>query len=298
MARAGSMSDISCDLTRVAPSRCWIVWYVCVRACERLLSRRHSDLGISGGVLFVLCALLCVAGLDSARSGSLGGLSELGELGAVELQTSVIAAAHRVEVDESKDGFGEEVEDAVEDHFAGGGDDVTTVCEGPADRVDEPEKAEQAGRDQVGFAELVAERTGGLTAGDVEDPEDVEHGGTAEDVVSPLVGGSDEGADETGDDHEDVEEDGDEDRAQGKTGDEEDLEKKERSGDCPVDVARVPDRTGGQFPVDVFGSEVADEFDFDGRGTKIGGELSGEKGKERARKRKKKPPISVSASTT
>lgn len=136
--------------------------------------------------------------------------------------------------------------------------------------VQSPEDGKEKRGVEVGLLEVVPEVGGGLETGAVDDPEDVEHGDAAHGVVAPLVGGLDEGADQTGDDHDQVEEDGDKDGGEGKAGDEEDLEEKERSGDGPVDVASVPDGAGGAGAVDLSGAVVG-ELDTDGGSAEVGG---------------------------
>lgn len=110
---------------------------------------------------------------------------------------------------------------------------------------------------------------GRLETGSVDDPEDVEHGNAAHGVVAPFVGRLDQSTNETSDDHNQVKEDGDEDGREGKAGNEENLEEKERGGDGPVNVTSVPDGTGGASTVDL-GGAVVGELDADGGSTQVG----------------------------
>ncbi|KAI3487065.1 hypothetical protein L1887_49101 [Cichorium endivia] len=136
--------------------------------------------------------------------------------------------------------------------------------------VEGPEDGEEERGVEVGLLEVVAEVGGGLETGAVDDPEDVEHGDAAHGVVAPLVGGLDEGADQTGDDHDQVEEDGDEDGGEGEAGDEEDLEEEERGGDGPVDVASVPDGAGRAGAVNLSGAIVG-KLNGNGGSAEVGG---------------------------
>lgn len=83
------------------------------------------------------------------------------------------------DVDERKDGFREDVEHAVEDHFGIDRDDVAAFAETPRDRVQEPEEREDRGRREVGAGEAGAEAGGGGARGNEEHVPDEDEGGAA-----------------------------------------------------------------------------------------------------------------------
>jgi hypothetical protein len=60
-----------------------------------------------------------------------------------EHEALVRDVAERPGVVEAKDGLGDEVEDAVEDHLTERGDDVAAVGDTPGDRVEEPDEDEE-----------------------------------------------------------------------------------------------------------------------------------------------------------
>lgn len=176
-----------------------------------------------------------------------------------ETETGVVELGDGHDVDEAVDGLGEEIEDTVEDHLRGGGDDVSSIGDTPGDRVEEPEGREDDGRGHVGLVEVRAEASGRGATGTEEDDPDTDEGGATEGEESPLVDGGNESTDETSDDlsnekryqrqssvviessrkayHDDVEEDEDEDLRERKSGSEGELEKEERSGDGPINVS-------------------------------------------------------------
>jgi len=99
------------------------------------------------------------------------------------------------------DGLAEDVEHAVEDHLAVGGDDVAALRKTPADRVQEPEEDDPAGADHVGAVDGGADGLCVRAAAPEEVVAEEEEGGDADDEVAPFVGVGDDGAAEPGDDH-------------------------------------------------------------------------------------------------
>ena len=88
----------------------------------------------------------------------------------------------------AEDGFGHNVEDAVEDGLRVGRDDVAALREPPGDWVEEPEEDGPDAADEVGAVDVGAESEGVFTRGPGYGPGDPEEGKAAEDEVAPLLG--------------------------------------------------------------------------------------------------------------
>jgi len=106
-----------------------------------------DSVGVGPGVLPHVVQLgVLGSGLDQT--------STLGELSALELEPGVVQLGNHVDVEDGEDGLGDKVEDTVEDHLAGRGDDVGTVSETPGDGVEGPDDGEEDGRGDVSSLEV------------------------------------------------------------------------------------------------------------------------------------------------
>lgn len=94
-------------------------------------------------------------------------------------EAGIVELGDGKDMDEREDGFREDVEHAVEDHFGIDRDDIAAFAESPRDRVQEPEEREDRGREQVGARETGAEAGGRGTGGDEEHVPDEDEGGAA-----------------------------------------------------------------------------------------------------------------------
>lgn len=106
-----------------------------------------------------------------------------------ETQTGGVNIAVAPQEERAEDGLGHDVEDAVEDGFGVGRDDVAALGEAPGDGVEEPEEDGPDAADEVDAGDVGAERGGVLAGGPGHGPGDPEEGEAAEDEVAPLVEG-------------------------------------------------------------------------------------------------------------
>lgn len=106
-------------------------------------------------------------------------------------------------------------------------------------RVDGPDDEGEATNGSEEVADLATLGDSGVAAVVDELPDDDEVGNAGNGVPAPLLGGllRAEGGEETGEDHDDVGNNGDQNVGTGKTSEQSKVEKQERSGDGPVDVA-------------------------------------------------------------
>jgi len=214
-----------------------------------------DSVGISPGVLPHVVQLgVLGSGLDQAGT--------LGELSALELEPGVVQLGNHVDVEKGEDGLGDKVEDSVEDHLAGRGDDVGTVSETPGDGVESPDDGKEDGRGDVSSLEVRSEQGNRSVSRPQKDEPDVDESGASESKVTPLVRADDETSDETSDDHDKVKEDQGDDVREGQSGGEDQLEQEARGGNDPVDVPHVPELTGEADVV---------ELDVDGSSTEVRG---------------------------
>jgi len=212
-----------------------------------------DSIGISPSVLPHVVQLgVLGSGLDQAGT--------LGELSALELEPGVVQLGNHVDVEKGEDGLGDKVEDSVEDHLAGRGDDVGTVSETPGDGVEGPDDGEEDGRGDVSSLEVRSEQGNRSVSRPQKDEPDVDKSGASESKVTPLVRADDKTSDETGNDHDKVKEDQGDNVREGESGGEDQLEQEARGGNDPVDVPHVPELTGEADIV---------ELDVDGGGTEV-----------------------------
>jgi len=94
----------------------------------------------------------------------------------LELVDLIRYLPHVEQVDEEEDWLGQQVEDAVEEHFTVGRDDVASVSQTPCDGVEKPQSSENERRDGVRLVGFVTESLSVGTSWEDEGPEDVEHG--------------------------------------------------------------------------------------------------------------------------
>jgi len=120
--------------------------------------------------------------------------------------------------------LGQEIEDAVEDSFGVGGNEIRSLGDTPGDGVDQPDEECQDTAEHVGAVNVRAEELGALATYAGEVPEDVEHGGGAEGPPAPLPAAGSKSSNEAGDDHGPVHEDGPDDGGPGYTSCEQEIE--------------------------------------------------------------------------
>jgi len=172
--------------------------------------------------------------------------------------------------EEEEERHHEEVEDAVEDHFGVGGDNVATLGETPADGVQEGDEREVSTMASVDGSHVITKTTSGQASVAEEDDPDINEGGASEREVAPLVSGGGERADEAAYDGDDIEENGSEDVGPREAGREKDSEQDEGRGGDPADVAHVPNGTG-HTDSGVVLVVVTEELSDDGGCAEVGG---------------------------
>lgn len=125
----------------------------------------------------------------------------------VDSKLSRVDAAVSPEEQRTEDWFGKNVENAIENGFGIGGNDVATLRETPSNWVNEPEEDGPEAANLVSFLDTSAQ--GGSML--FPDPDDVisdeEQSDSCKDEVTPLVGRSNKGANETRNDHDLVHQD-------------------------------------------------------------------------------------------
>lgn len=159
----------------------------------------------------------------------------------------------------TKDWLGEEVEDSVEDTLRVDGDDVSTLADTPCDWVQGPEESGERSTDHEGLTSIGADTVGVLACLPDENVKDVDERSATKGEVSPLVAGRDKGTNKTGNNHDLVDENHEESGWPWHASGEEEIHKKERSGDDPIDVSDVVDLTVDSANLGV----VAQELDVD-----------------------------------
>lgn len=145
----------------------------------------------------------------------------------VKTQNGGVDIAMAPEEERTEDRLGESVEDTVEDGFGVRSDDVSSLGQSPGDWVQEPQEDGPATADHVCAANVSVDVARVNAANPEEVVGDEEEGKHGKNEVSPLVGGRDEGANETSDNHDFVNENRVEDGRPGKTSREENVEEKE-----------------------------------------------------------------------
>ena len=86
----------------------------------------------------------------------------------------------------TKDWFGQDIQNAVEDSFRVGCDDISTLGKSPGDGVEEPEESSPSTDSDVSSRNIRANGSCVLAAGPNEGPSHPEKGEASEDEVSPL----------------------------------------------------------------------------------------------------------------
>jgi len=157
----------------------------------------------------------------------------------VETDRRRVDVAVAPDEESTEDRLGQNIKDTVEGGLGVGGDEVGALAHAPGDGVESPQDGGQRATDQEGAADVAAQGIGVAASLPAEHVEDVEEGDAAENEVSPLVAGADEGAGETGDDHDLVDKDDEEDRGPRHASSEEQVGEKQRGGDDPVDVSEA-----------------------------------------------------------
>lgn len=200
-------------------------------------------------------------------------------LGALLLEHSVVVVVADLEAEASgvdvavapkeegaEDGLGEEVEDAIEDGFAVGGDDVAALAETPGNGVQDPEECGERAAHQKGALDVAAKGLGVDAGfpGELED--DVEEGDTTKDKEWPLVDALDESANQASHDHDFVDEDDPENGGPWHTGGKQQVHEKQRCSDEPVHVTSIVDGAVGTTNDWI----AAAELDFDRREAEVG----------------------------
>jgi hypothetical protein len=186
----------------------------------------------------------------------------------VKTKTGRVNVTVTEDEESTEDRLGDQIKDTIEDSLRVGGDNVATLADTPGERVQDPEDSGERTAQGEATTDILAENIGVTTALPDEDPDDVEESKAAEGEVTPLVGATDESANETGDNHDFIDEDDEEDSGPGKGGGQHQVEKKERGGDEPIDVADVEDLTVDTANLRHVGSL---ELDIDGGPAKVGG---------------------------
>jgi hypothetical protein len=139
--------------------------------------------------------------------------------------------------------LGQEVEDTVEDCLGVRRDDVSTLTDTPCNRVQDPQESGERSAVEESLLNITSIRARVSAGFPNQLVDNVDECKTAESEVSPLVPGLDESSNQTGDNHNLVDNDGPENGGPWHTGGKEEIGKKKRSGNEPIDVANVVDRT-------------------------------------------------------
>jgi hypothetical protein len=161
----------------------------------------------------------------------------------VKTKTGRVDTAVTPDEKSTEDRLGDQIEDTVEDCLRVRRDDVATLADTPGERVQDPEKSGERTAQSEATTDILAENVGVTAALPDEDPDDVEESKAAEGEVTPLVGATDEGTNETGNNHDFINKNDEEDSGPGKSGGQHQVEKKERGSDEPIDVADIEDLT-------------------------------------------------------
>jgi hypothetical protein len=185
----------------------------------------------------------------------------------VKTETGRVNVTVTEDEESTEDRLGDQIKDTVEDSLRVGRDDVATLTDTPGERVQDPEDSGERAAQGEAAADILAENVGVTTALPDEDPDDVEESKAAEGEVTPLVGATDESANETSNNHNFIDENDEEDSGPGKGGSQHQVEKKERGSDEPIDVADVEDLTVDAANLGHIGSL---ELDIDRGPAKVG----------------------------
>jgi len=159
----------------------------------------------------------------------------------VESETRRLDVAMTPEKESTKNWFGKDIENTVEDGLGIRGDDVATLAQTPGDWVQEPKTDGPDTADSVGLVDISSKVAGVGAAFEDNGPGDKEEGNTSESEVAPFVGALDECTNETGHNHDLVNQDGVADCWIWETAGQEEIQEQQRSGDKPVDVADIED---------------------------------------------------------
>jgi hypothetical protein len=185
----------------------------------------------------------------------------------VKTETGRVNTAVTPDEKGTKDRLGDQVENTVEDSLRVSRDDVATLTDTPGEGVQNPEKSGERATQGEAAADILAENVGMTATLPDEDPDDVEESKAAEGEVTPLVGATDEGTDETSDNHDLIDENDEEDGRPGQSGGQHQVEKKERGSDEPIDVADIEDLTVDTANLSHVGSL---ELNIDGGPAEVG----------------------------
>lgn len=153
-----------------------------------------------GAVAGTVTSLLSV--MHRAALVSLAGIPDM------QSQNRRVNSAVTPKEQSAKNGFGQDVEDSVEDGLGVGGDDVAAFGQTPGNWVEEPEEDSPDAADQIGLGNFGSESLSMFAALEDDGPGDEEEGGGAEDEEAPFVGRFNQSADQAGYDHDFVKEDG------------------------------------------------------------------------------------------
>lgn len=163
----------------------------------------------------------------------------------VQAKSSSVNAPVTPDEERTKDRLGQEIKNAVEDCLGVGSDDVAAFAYAPGDRVENPKEGGQGTAIEVSTADVGADVAGVLAGGHGELPHDEKEGSTAEGIVTPLVAGLDQSANEASDDHDFVDKHKHEDRRPGHSSSEQQVQQEQRGGDNPINVASIENSTIG-----------------------------------------------------
>jgi len=161
----------------------------------------------------------------------------------VETEASRVDVTVTENEESAEDRLGDQIEDTIEDSLRIRRDDIATLTDTPGDRVQDPKEGGERAAHGEAAADILTENVGVTAALPDKDPNNVEESSAAEGEVTPLVGTTDESTNKTGDNHDFINENDEEDSRPGKSGGQHQVEKKERSGDEPIDVADIEDLT-------------------------------------------------------
>jgi hypothetical protein len=139
--------------------------------------------------------------------------------------------------------LGQEIENTVEDGLRVGRDDVATLANSPRNRVQDPQESGERSAVEEGLLNITSVGAGMGARFPNQLVHDINERKTTEREVSPLVPGLDKSSNKTGDNHNLIDNDGPENSGPWHTSGKKEIGEKKRSGNEPVDIADVVDRT-------------------------------------------------------
>lgn len=145
---------------------------------------------------------------------------------------------------EAKDWLGEDIENSIGDDLSIHTPLASSISNAPNDWVKSPENESEASNGSKELGSSAGLGRYGTTTWDNKLIDDDQVCDAAHGVVSPLLTLSvSECSEETGENHDQIGDDGDGDVGTVHTGEESEIEKEERGGECPIDVTGPEDLT-------------------------------------------------------